>query len=158
MVEFQVKIEAGDLYNYLLMHAYTGSAGIVGTCVGALLIVVFSYNQQWIFLICGCIILGYLPWTLFLKSKQMALTNEAFKQPLHYTLDEEGITVSQNETQQKQTWDTMYKAVSTTRSIIVYTTPNSAAIFPNRELKDQRSKVVEMISTHMEPKKVKIRF
>ncbi len=157
MVEFQVKIEAGDLYNYLMAHAYSGMSGLLGSCVGALLLVIFGYNHQGIFLIMGVILLGYLPWTLFLKSRQMMLTVEAFKKPLNYVLDDEGITVSQNETEQKEKWENLYKAVSTGRSIVVYTTRNSACIFPNRELKDQRAKVIEMISTHMAPAKVKIR-
>lgn len=157
MVEFDVKIEAGDLYNYLMAHAYSGMSGLLGSCVGACMIIAFCYTLQWIFLVFGLILLGYLPWNLFLKSRQMVLTVEAFKQPLHYTLSEEGISVSQNGELQTQKWEDLYKAVSTTRSIIVYTTPVSAAIFPNRDLKEQRNAVIEMISTHMTPKKVKIR-
>ena len=51
----------------------------------------------------------------------------------------------------------MKKAVSTTRSIVVYTSAVNASIFPKRELGEKSSAVIEMISIHMPPKKVKIR-
>lgn len=158
MIEFDVTIDAGDLYNYMMAHAYSGASGLIGSCFGALLVVIFGMDPgQWIFLVCGVILLLYLPVSLLLKSKQLALTNPAFQHPLHYVLDEEGISVSQGETTERQAWADLYKATATGRSVIVYTTKVSAAIFPNRDLGGQRARVVEMISTHMPPKKVKIR-
>ena len=54
-------------------------------------------------------------------------------------------------------WEGMVKAISTPKSIVVYTTAVNACIFPKRDLGDGKMKVIEMISTHMPPKKVKIR-
>ena len=51
----------------------------------------------------------------------------------------------------------MVKAVSTLHSIVVYTTPVNACIFPKKDLGDNKYKVIEIISAHMPPKKVKIR-
>lgn len=158
MVELDVKIQAGDLYDYLLAHNYNRAPGILGSTFGALIVVIALARQQWIFLILGIILLLYLPWTLFIKSRQQALNNPAFKQPLHYLMDEEGITVSQEGVSEKQAWGDMVKAVSTGRSIIVYTSRVNAAIFPRREMGDKTPLVIGMISTHMPPKKVKIRF
>lgn len=156
-IEFDIKINAGVLYDYMLHHTYTSASGLLGTGVGALMIVAFSMQHSVIFLIAGIVILAYLPWTLFIKSRQQMLANPAFKEPLHYRLDEEGITVSQNEAEEKQTWDQMYKAVSTGRSIIVYTSRVNASIFPKQDLGSDKAKVIEIISTHMPPSKVKIR-
>lgn len=156
-IEFDVKIDAGTLYNYMLHHTYTSAAGILGTTVGALMVVAFSMQQSIIFLIAGMAILLYLPWTLFIKSRQQALMNPAFKKPLHYKLDEEGITVSQEDSEEKQEWGQMYKAISTGRSIIVYTSRVNASIFPKKDLGENKAKVIEIISTHMPPSKVKIR-
>ena len=38
-VEFDVKIDSGVLYDYMLHHTYTSFAGVVGTMVGALMLV-----------------------------------------------------------------------------------------------------------------------
>ena len=156
-IEFDIKINANVLYDYMLHHTYTSASGLLGTGVGALMIVAFSMQRSVIFLIAGIVILAYLPWTLFIKSRQQMLANPAFKEPLHYRLDEEGIVVSQNETEEKQAWDQMYKAISTGRSIIVYTSRVNASIFPKKDLGENKAKVIEIISTHMPPSKVKIR-
>lgn len=158
MLELDVKIEAKDLYDYMMAHTYSSPAGILGSCFGGIGVVVGVMTQKWIFLILGIVILVYLPWTLFLKSKQQILKNPAFQKPLHYVLDDAGITVSQGEVSQSQAWEDMYKAVSTTKSIIVYTSPVNATIFPRRELGENLSQCIEIIATHMPPGKVKIRF
>lgn len=156
-VELDVKIEAGDIYDYLLMHNYNGAAGLLGSGVGAVVFLVGLARSQVIFVVAGLVLLLYLPWVLFLKSRQQALNNPAFREPLHYVLDEQGITVSQNGEEQHQDWAAMVKAVSTGRSIIIYTGRVNAAIFPRRAIGDKTTDVIEMISTHMPPKKVKIR-
>ena len=157
MINLTVKIEAGDLYDYMLMHSYNSPAGLLGSTFGAVLIIFAFATTQWIFAVLGVVMLLYLPWTLFVKSRRQILTNPSFQEPLQYTLDEEGLTVSQGEAQERMDWENMHKAVSTVRSIILYTSPVNATIFPKRQLGEERTAVVEMISTHMPPKKVKIR-
>ncbi len=156
-VEFDVKITAGDLYDYMLHHTYSGASGLIGAVAGALMVVAGFSGAGMLCLIAGIVILLYLPITLFLKSKQQFLMNAAFKKPLHYKLTEEGIEVSQGEEAQRQKWEDMYKAVSTNKSLIVYTTPVNATIFPRRDLSQQTAAVIEIISLHMPPDKVKIR-
>jgi hypothetical protein len=121
------------------------------------MILVSLSTKYWILLIGGVILLLYLPWVLFIKSRQQVLGNPVFQQPLHYVLDENGITISQGETSTTQSWDDMVKAVSTSRSIIVYTSRVNATIFPKSQLGDKKPHVIEKISTHMPPKKVKIK-
>lgn len=156
-LEFDVKMTANVLYDYMLRHTYYSASGLIGTIVGALLIMGFFAGGGVIFLIAGGVILLYLPWSLFLKSRQQILNTPAFKEPLHYKLTEEGIEVSQGEEVQKQPWESMYKAVSTQRSIIVYTSPVNASIFPRRDMGEATNRAIEIISTHMPPSKVKIR-
>lgn len=157
MVELEVKIEAGDLYDYMLMHTYSSASGVLGSTVGALLILLAIGTQRWAFIVLGVILLLYLPWTLFIQSRRQVLTNPSFQKPLHYVLDDVGITISQEEDSVQYPWEELYKAVSTGRSIIVYTSKVNATIFPKKQLEDKRAGVIEMISTHMPPNKVKIR-
>lgn len=158
MVELDIMIGSGDLYDYNLRHAYNSPAGLMGSILGAIMVIVGAVSATWIFVIGGILLLVYLPWTLFIKSKQQALSNPAFKEPLHYVLDDDGITISQGEVSTTQDWDDMVKAVSTSRSIIVYTSRVNATIFPKSQLGDKKSSVIEVISTHMPPNKVKIRL
>ncbi len=157
MLELDIKIEAGDLYDFLLAHTYNSGAGILGSCFGALLVVIAVLEKRWIFLALGVIVLLYQPCSLFLKSRRQMLSNPAFRKPLHYVLDEEGIAVSQDGDRQSQAWGDMVKAISTGKSIIVYTSRVNATIFPKRELGEQKTALIEMISTHMPPARVKIK-
>lgn len=155
-MEFDVQIKSGDLYDYMMRHTYNSPAGLLGSVVGALMVLVGLAKAYVLFVILGVVLLLYLPYTLFLKSKRQSL-NPVFQNPLHYRVDDEGITVSQGEVEETQKWDTMYKAVSTTKSIIVYTNKVNACIFPKRDLGDQTMALIQMISTHMDASKIKIR-
>ena len=157
MLEFDIKIEAGDLYDYMLRHSYNSASGIIGSCFGALLVVFAFGTGQWLYLVLGAVMLLYLPWTLFIRSRKQILGNASFAQPLHYKLDEEGLTISQGEDSVQYLWEEMHKAVSTGRSIILYTSPVNATIFPKMQLEDKKPALIEMISTHMPPARVKIR-
>lgn len=156
-LEFDVKITASALYDYMLRHTYNSASGLLGTMVGALMIVWFAAKGGVLFLIAGVVILAYLPWTLFIKSRQQMLNTPAFKEPLHYKMTDEGMEVSQGEQVEFQKWEDMYKAVSTPGSLILYTSRVNASIFPKKDLGEKTPAVIEMISTHMPPAKVKIR-
>lgn len=156
-MEFDVKINTGILYDYLLHHTFSSASGIIGMAVGALILVAFGITGRPVYLVGGLIILLYQPGSLYMRAKQQSL-NPAFKLPLHYKLTEEGMEVSQGETVQFQKWEDMYRAVSTRSSIVLYTTRVNASIFPRRDLKDSLPKLIEMISTHMPPRKVTIRM
>lgn len=157
MIELDVKIEAGDLYDYMLRHTYSSAAGVMGSTFGALLILLAIATERWAFIVLGAVLLLYLPWTLFLKSRKQVLSNPSFQKPLHYVLDDTGITISQDEDSVQYFWEELYRVVSSGRSIIVYTSRVNATIFPKRQMEDKKSAVIEMISTHMPPNKVKIR-
>ena len=60
--------------------------------------------------------------------------------------------------EEKQSWDDCFKAVSTKNSIILYMSRTTASIFPKKDLGEKKDAVIQMISTHMPPSKVKIRF
>lgn len=157
MVNLTVKINAGDLYDYMLRHSFNSPSGILGSTFGAVLIVYAVMSGRWAFIVLGLVMLLYLPWTLFIKSRRQILSNPGFQDALEYTLDDRGLTVAQGEESVTFAWEDMQKAVSTSRSIILYTSPVNATIFPKRELGDLKAAVIEVISTHMPPAKVKIR-
>lgn len=157
MLELDIKINAGDLYDYMLRHTYNSASGILGSCFGAMLVVLAVGTGQWLYLVFGLIMLLYLPWTLFIKSRKQVLMNPSFQEPLHYSLTEEGVTISQGEESMTYQWQEMHKAVSTGRSIILYTSPVNATIFPRKQLGENMMPVTEMICTHVAPAKVKIK-
>ncbi len=155
--EFDVKMTTGKMYDYMLRHTFTSFAGIVGELLGLVLVAGFFVTGQWLYLLCGVICVFYQPVALYFGSKRQVSSNAAFKEPLHYVLDDNGITVTAGEATDSMTWDKMYKAVSTTRSVIVYTTRINACIFPKEDMGPVKDDVIKIISTHMDPKQVNIR-
>ena len=69
-VEFDVKIDAGALYDYMLRHTYSSGIGILGSAVGALGIVMYLMNGYLLYLIFGGILLFYQPVSLYLRAKK----------------------------------------------------------------------------------------
>lgn len=157
LYEVDVHVNASVLYDYFLRHVYTSFSGMIGTIIGVFMIMVyFMKGISVLYLICGIIIILYLPWSLYLTAKKQSL-QETFKNPLHYAFYENGMEVSQGETRQMQKWDDMIKAVSTSKSIIIYTGKNSASIFPRKDLGENAQRLLQIIFTHMDSKKVKIK-
>ena len=156
-LEFDIKITAADLYDYMLAHTYSGFSGLFGSIVGALLIIYSVSGGGWYYLAAGIVILFYIPCSLFMRANKQAITNEFFKQPIHYTLTEEGVTVAQGENEMTQPWEIVVKATSTNRSLLLYTSKVNAWIFPKRALAEKREDVIQMISAHVAPDKVKIK-
>nr|MCR4739757.1 YcxB family protein [Lachnospiraceae bacterium] len=92
-IEFDVQMNTGKLYDYMLRQIFTSFAGIMGELVGVLLIIGFFLSKNAFYLIGGIIILFYLPVALYLQAKKQALS-PAFKEPQHYRLSEEGIEIT----------------------------------------------------------------
>ena len=105
----------------------------------------------------GQIVLTALPVGLYLKAKLQEQEPD-YGRPLHYSLTEDGVEVIRAYGWEFWKCDEMEKAVSTTKCVILYTSGPGVCIFPRRELKDSLIPAVEMISTHMPPKKVNIRI
>lgn len=156
-LEFDVKMTPFVLYDYLLRHTYSTFSGMLGTIVGVIFLAVFLNTKYVIYLIAAIVLILYIPVTLFLRANQQVQNTPAFKKPLHYSFNDEGVSVSQDGTVETLAWDACVKAVSTGRSIILYTSKTTASIFPKQDLGEKKTALVAMISTHMEPKKVKIR-
>lgn len=157
-LKFQTKITTNILYDYMLHHTYSSPSGVIGGVAGAAFVIGFFANRNYLYLLAGVVLLLYLPCSLYISAMKQMQSSSVFKQPLHYRLCDEGIEVSQGEQSQLQKWEDIYKVVSTPKSIVVYNTRVNAWIFPRRDMGEMTVKIIEVISTHVAPDKVKIRW
>ena len=157
-LEFQTRMTTNILFDYMLRHTYNSPSGILGSGIGAVLVVGFFGTQNFLYLLAGMVLLLYLPGSLYLSSLKQMQSTPAFQEPLCYRITQEGIMVTQGEASQLQEWENIYKAVSTRCSIIVYNTKVNAWIFPRSDMGAMTPKVFEMISTHLPADKVRIRW
>lgn len=157
-LEFDVHMNTKVLYDYSLYHTYHSPTGLLGTIMGALLLMNFVNTKAPLYLIFGIVTIFYLPVALYMNARKQMASVEAFKMPLHYRLTEDGIEVSQGDTVQSHEWDAVIKAVSTGRSIILYTGKAVATLFPRADLGEDTVPALRMIAAHIDPKKNRIRF
>ena len=78
-MEFDVKITGGVLYDFLMYHNYSKISNLIANIVGAIVLIGGVVNGHIPFLICGAIILLYMPVSLFMKAKQQQLASPALK-------------------------------------------------------------------------------
>lgn len=156
-IEFDVKMTTAKMYDYMLKHSMTSFSGILGEFIGFILIFGYFAYHRFAYLIAGIVIVFYMPVSLFMRAKRQVAMNPVFKEPLHYILDDAGITVRSGENEDSLPWSAMYKVTSTTSSIILYTNKVNACIFPKEDLGSDLVSVIQMISAKVDPKKVNIR-
>ncbi len=157
-VTLDVHMNARVLYDYMLNHAYSGASGILGTCFGFLGVVVFARTHHPLYLIMGLLLIFYLPVHLRYRAALQMQATEAFKKPLHYVVNQEGISVSQGEQTERVSWEQCLKAVSTRKSIVVYTGKQNATIFPRADLGEYTGALIAVIVENMDPKQVRIKY
>ena len=157
LFETDVNITAADLYDFNLRHTYSSPMGLFSELIGILLVTLyFVKDASILYLIFGIIVIVYLPVSLYLSSKQQAML-PAFQKPLHYAFYEEGMEVSQEDQCQSIPWENCIRALSTQKSIVIYTGKTAASLFPRRDLGENAPWLIRVISTHMDSKKVKIK-
>ena len=157
MIECDVKIGKADLYDYNLKYTYSKFINILAEIVGFVAVVYGIYGGNYPLAIIGLLVVVYLPVTLWIRSAQVAALSPAFKNPLHYRLDDEGLTVSQGENEETINWGDCVKAVSTSRSVLVFTSRTGATIFPRNQLGDKMPLIIQCISQNMSSDKVTIK-
>ena len=163
-VKFDVKMTPGAMFDFMLYTSYSSFSGIAGVIFGGIVLILGirqvmagQYNMAaTFFLFAGIFLIGN-PVNMWTRSKEQVKKSPMFQKPITYELTEKGVKISQEDESTFNEWTEFYKAVSTNRSVILYVTKLRALIFPKEALGENYSAAVQMISTHMPPKKVKIR-
>ena len=110
-INFDVDLGTGDLYSFMMHHTYSGMSGIFGIIisVGSLVICAIKFRELDTTAIAALIIIGLIftviqPLMLYKKAFMQVKRNKNINAKLHYTLAEEGITVSQGENEAQVKW------------------------------------------------------
>lgn len=163
-VKFEVKMTEKYMYDFMLYHNYTHASGLLGTVAGVLCLIVFGkgiaggdVQSSVVWLFCAIIFLVLNPQAMRNKARMQVKSTPMFQNPLEYEFTEEGIVVRQEEAEAVSKWEDITKAVSTQRSVILYLGRVRAMILPKECMGEQYEEALQMIHTHIPPKKVKIR-
>ena len=156
--EFDVKIKAGDLYDFKMQVLYKQPVTIIMTAIGCLMIYGFFALHQWYYPLIAAILILYPPIDMLRLSIMQAKMVPAFKNGLHYHLSPEGIRVKSGEEEQLIPWENCLKATGTRSSYFLFTGKKTAFIFPKECMGEKTEDVLRIISANLAPDKVKIRF
>ena len=163
-IRFTVLMKFSNMYDFLLHYNYKGFAGMVGpvfslVALGALCA---SYSVltrgQIILLILASLLFTVInPLLLLLKAAKQIKLNPTFRDPITYILDDEKITVHQNEEQLPISWKDVREAEETRCNIIIYLSKVRAFVLPKESMGDQLPKVRELIRYSVKNGKVRLK-
>ena len=162
-VKVNVQMEEKYLYDFMVYHNYTHVSGILGVGIGILGVAMGVKGIQSGGIAAGALWLFFAFYFLIVtplsmkKKAKMQMKTARFLNPLECEFTEEGLIVRQGEEEELSEWYTIVKAVSTSKSVILYSGRMRAFIFPKECMGEQYEEVLKMIHAHMPPAKVKIR-
>lgn len=138
-IEFNVKLEAKDMYRFNLYHTYHGFQGwlsiILGIVITALSIYTFEQIEimyTMLYILFGIIFVVYNPISLYFSSKKVVLKSDTLKHTLYYTLSEEALSIKVEEASATLLWSQIYRALSTKHNLLIYTSRRNAYVIPKR--------------------------
>ncbi len=162
--KFEVQMSVKYMNDFMLYHNYSRMSGLFGAFLGAIGLFLGinsalggDVQKAAVGFLVAVLFFVITPISIKNTAKRQIATTPAFKNPLEYEFTEEGVMVRQGEAEALTKWEEFEKAVSSNRSIILYITRVRALIFPKECMGEQYENVVRVISTHMPPKKVRIR-
>lgn len=145
------------MYRFNLYHAYHTSQGIMSIVLAVLICVIAAltwgdidvfYSVLYLFL--AAVLALYVPVTLRGKSRLQVEKTPVFQQPLHYQVNEEGITTSQGENSATMPWKQVYKLVSTKHAVLVYGSRMRANVLPRDQLGENYEVIYQLAKTQMD--------
>ncbi|MBR4139151.1 MAG: YcxB family protein [Lachnospiraceae bacterium] len=133
--EFDFQMDEKTLGDFYTSHNMGGISGYLWPMLGGLAIVMafLAGNTtpilyRIIYVLFGVMFVFYIPFDLKRKAKKQVATNPVYSQPIHYILDEEGVTTVQGEKEAKLTWDKFTKVKLTKHSMFLYMRNKNACV------------------------------
>lgn len=163
-IRFSTTVVVKDMFDFLMRHTYVSISGIFGVLlsIGAIVLFLYNYNKQEMFynvllLLIAAVFLIIQPIQLWIKAAKQVKLNPMFKEALYYTLNEEGIIVTQKEETLSLKWEEIKKVVESKRNIIIYVTSVSAYILPKNQLQMQLSDIRKILKAYMKRESYKLK-
>ena len=156
-IDFDVKLTTNELYAFLMQHTYRNIGGILGLIIsiGSLILCACRYKYFDRTTIMALIIIGMLftvvqPIMLYSKARTQVKRNESINEKLHYSVSEDGITVSQGEQEGKVKWYEVRKKIISKNAMYIYMSPVRAFIFTRGQCEEQYDRLVDMVNDMVE--------
>lgn len=149
---FKTQITVMDMYRFQLRHAYCCISGLISVLLSIVCLILLAINHENytastnIFLILGgALFIIITPFNLLWKSYKLIGLTPAFKEPLNYIVDDNGVHVSQNDETADLPWEGVIKVIETKTQIVIYNTPKNGFIIPKIQVEDNLEGIKQLI-------------
>lgn len=163
-ITFSVQMTEKEVYRYTLYHVYHGFSGLLGLCLSLIAIVNLVLNFNDMSNQAKTVMIIIALWStvidpIMMKSRCKSQFNrtKAYKNPLQYRIDEQGVTVSQNEESQTIAWEHLMKIVETKSQFLVYSSRIHAFIFPKNMLDGQIEDMEQLVLEYTKNTRVQLK-
>ena len=132
--EFDFKMDEQTLGDFYKSHNKSGFGGILWPMLGvfAILLAVISseapVSYRILYVIFGLLFFFYIPWDLKKKAKKQVQKNPYYAEPIHYVMDEKGVSTTQGERTASVSWEDFTKVKLTKKSMILYMRNQNACV------------------------------
>ena len=154
-ISFSVQMTVKDVYRFNMYHVYHSASGLVGLllsllALGNLIISFDSLTDQGktVMTIVALWFTVLEPIMVYRRAKKQVKKIKSYHKPLHYTIGEQGITVSQDEESQTMEWNRVRRIVKTRQQILIYSSRVHAFIFPKTAWQDQEQKMQSLLKRY----------
>ena len=151
-VKISVLIKVKDMIYFLFYHNYTHLSGWIGVGISmaALIMLIITYKDNpfatnFLLIILASLFTVFQPINLCLKAAQQVKLNPMFKEHLNYTLNNEGIGISQGDDSMVISWEEVRKVIEGKNHITIYVSAVRAYILPKEYYEEQYQQVKEVI-------------
>lgn len=155
-IEFDVNISEKNMFVFLLNNTYRRITGIIWVIFSAVIIGVTVYTwgdvklQNSILMILLASLYTVInPVMLYSRAKKQVKNNDSFANVLHYTVDDEGVKVSQKGEKATVKWEEMWKIVRYGKELAAYVSTDRAFIWPLEDIGDKYNDLAELVQEHM---------
>ncbi len=163
-MEFDVTLTEQDMVRFNLYHTYSKFQSWFAMIVAvfAFFVAVWSYGRvsttlTVIYFLVGGFVLAYIPGNTVLSAKHRIRLMPELLEPLHYRIDETGVTVSKNEESAALPWEQTFKIVAVKTAYYIYSNRIHAYVIPKTALSGEGEETLkDLARRHMEPRRVKL--
>lgn len=163
-IEFDITLTAKDMYRFNMYQMYSGFHGWFSVIISILIFVVagvtygdLEITYTILYVVFGILFLVYLPVSLSLRSKHSLAASEVLRNALHYSVGENGFTVSQGEASAELLWTQIYKMVATKNNVLVYSNRTNAYVIPREQLGENYRALAELAAGKLEKYRIKMK-
>lgn len=156
-VEFDIKIETNDMYDFLMRHFYSNFSGKFGIVlsIGAMLAFFYGIGKAEMSKLILLVVLSLLftvvqPLQMRQKAAAQVKKNPLMQEPFHFVFDKNGMSVSQKKEKASISWKEIRQVKESKRSIYVYVTSINANIIPKQQVGEQLEALKEIIRENMD--------